>query len=195
MRVQEVKLYTFNELSEDAKQLAIRNYRNNNQETFMDFFTEDAIQQIQEAGFRAPIKLAYSFSYSQGDGLSFSCDYFDSNVLHDIFKDVLGSVFKDKTIEFLINNSEFRLRGNNGRYAYASASDIDFDIDSRLEYRHNVQGLFQRVQLRLIDIYIGLCRKLEHQGYNEIEYQSSDEYISEELIANEYEFTADGLIF
>ena len=193
MRVQEVKLYTFNELSEDSKQLAIRNYRNNNQETFMDFFTDDAIEQIHEAGFKGDIKLAYSFSYSQGDGLSFSCDYFDSKVLHGLFQDVLGSVFKDKTIEFLINNSEFRLKGNTGQYAFALASQIEFS--SCLDYRRNIDILFLQVERRIMEIYVHLCHKLERQGYNEIEHQSSDEYISDNLISNECEFTADGLIF
>ena len=44
----------------------------------------------------------------------------------------------------------------------------------------------------LEDIYMELCAKLEKQGYNEIEHKSSDEYITEEIEANEYEFTEDG---
>jgi len=197
MRVQEIKLYTFSELSDNAKRTAVDNYRDKNQETFMDFYCDDAIEQIQEAGFGGNIKLSYSFSYSQGDGLSFKCDYFDSKVLHKIFADVLGSVFKDKTIEFLINNSEFRLKGNSGRYSFALASDVcfDFNYNSYGHYRDNVDNLFLEVERRLMEIYLNLCKKLERQGYNEIEHQSSYDYISEELIFNDYEFTEDGILF
>jgi hypothetical protein len=37
-----------------------------------------------------------------------------------------------------------------------------------------------------------MCDILEKQGYDEIDYYYSDEYIDEIIICNEYEFYADG---
>ena len=76
MRTIRTKVYNFEELSQEAKQVAIERYRNNTTEVFLDMFQEGCIEAIEEAGFSGDIKLQYDLGYSQGDGLSFSCDYF-----------------------------------------------------------------------------------------------------------------------
>ena len=51
-----------------------------------------------------------------------------------------------------------------------------------------------KVENLLRDLYVTLCKQLEKAGYEEIEYQQSDEAIRETLIENQYEFLSNGKI-
>lgn len=185
-----IKIYNFNELSQEAKDTAINNFRGEG-EVFLDFFNDDCIQIINERGFKGNIKLQYSLSNCQGDGLSFGCDYFDSQKLHEIFKEVLGSG-KDKTIEILMNNyAYFTLDGNNSRYCYAHKNDLEYIFDDNIN-APNIEEVVGKVEAKLVEIYLNLCKELEKMGYDEIDYQYSDEYIITELIEREYEFLENG---
>ena len=42
------------------------------------------------------------------------------------------------------------------------------------------------------NIYVPLCLRAEKRGYEEIEYESSEEYFKEECEANEWEFLENG---
>ena len=190
MKTIEIELYKFIELSENAKNLAIENERN--KEIEFDWFSDFCHEQISENGFKGNIKLQYSLSYSQGDGLSFSCDYFDN--LNALFIEILGTE-KQKTIDTILNNISFKCDGNNGRYCYASKNDISLELD---DYKGNnclIHEIVSKVESKLKDLYIDLCNQLEKQGYDDIDYQYSDEYITETLTENDYYFTIDGKIY
>ena len=192
MRTVRTKIYQFNELNDKAKQVAIENFRDNQQEIFLDFFNEYCLEQIEEAGFKGKVSLNYSLSYSQGDGLSFNAEYFDK--LNDIFKEVLGEA-KQKSIDAIINESSFTLKSTNNYYCYASKNDLDFTLENYSREYKNIDLVIGKVREKLEDLYINLCKDLENKGYSEIEYQNSDEYITEEIINNKYEFTENGNLF
>lgn len=184
-----IQVYNFNELSQCGKETAINNFKDRH-EINLDFFNDECVQIINERGFKGNIKLQYSLSNSQGDGLSFGCEWFDSQKLHEIFVEVLGTG-KDKTIETILNNSYFKLNGNNGRYCYADIDDLEYIFDDNIS-APNIEEVVGKVEAKLVEIYLYLCCELENIGYNEIEYQYSDEYISELLEVNEYEFLENG---
>lgn len=187
-----VEIYSFTELSDKAKNTAIEKHKENS-EIFLDFFNDDCIETIKESGFRGNIKLQYSLSCSQGDGLSFSCDYFDN--LNVLFIEVLGTE-KQKTIDCIINNISFKCDGNNGHYCYASKNDISLELGNYyVKSSTNLDDIILKVESKLKDLYIDLCKQLEKQGYDEIEYQYSDEYIISELIENDYYFKENGQIY
>jgi hypothetical protein len=186
-----IQIYNFNELSQTAKDTAINNFKDRH-EIHLDFFNDDCIQIINERGFKGNIKLQYSLSNCQGDGLSFGCDYFDSEKLHEIFREVLGSG-KDKTIETILNNSYFKVKGISGRYCYAHENDLEYTFDDNIS-APNIEEVVGKVKEKLVEIYLNLCSELEKIGYDEIEYQYSDEYIANELIELEYNFTEYGKI-
>ena len=192
MRTIRTKVYQFNELNDEAKQVAIENYRNNHYDVELDGFIEGAKERIEEAGFKGNSSLSYSLGYSQGDGLSFSCDYFDK--LNEVFIEILGEG-KQKSIDCIINDLAFSLEGNNGRYYFASKSDLNLTLENYNKDYENIESVVSKIRENLENLYIKLCQDLEKQGYSEIEYQNSDEYITETLIANEYEFTKEGNIF
>lgn len=192
MKTIRIKLYKFEELTADAQQNAIEKFRETS-EVFLDFFQDSAKEQIEKAGFYDNIELGYSLSYSQGDGLCFSCQRINSEVLKPLFAEILGEG-KDKTISLIIDNCYFTCTGNKGRYSYASRNDIEYIFDSGITVP-NIEEVVSKVETKIADLYTSLCKDLENQGYAEIEYQQSDEAIKETILANDYDFTKDGKLY
>ena len=194
MKTIEITLYKFNELSKDAQQNAISNYRANQWANGdnLYFFSENCTEVLKDMGFINPT-VQYSLSSSQGDGLSFSSDGYSK--LRDIVLGVLGA-HHPKIADFITNNISLTIKGNTGNYCYASRTDIDVELGF---YGNNetplINDAISMVQERLTDIYMDACKELEKDGYDEIEYEDSDEFISESLIANEYHFTEDGELY
>jgi len=195
MRTIRTKIYTFDELSDEAKEVAIEQYRNV-QEYYSDFFNDDAVEQIDKAGFSGDVKLQYSLSYCQGEGLSFSCNRIEERVLLSFFAEILGEG-KEKTAKIIIDNCSFVNTGNDGRYCYASKNDIEFilEIYGTNYDKTNIENIVKKVETKIQNLYINLCKDLEKQGYEDIEYQCSDEGITETLIANDYEFLSNGKMY
>lgn len=194
MRTVRTKIYKFEELTKEAQQKAIENYRNDDF-IHLDMFNDDAAEKIIEAGFYDDVKIQYSFSYSQGDGLSFEAKRIESKILLQMFAEILGTD-KEKTAKVIIENCSFKCTGNTGNhYCYASRNDVYFEFDDYSANKPNIHELVSKVETKLKDLYMSICAELEKQGYAEIEYQRSDEYITEKIIANDYEFTKDGNIF
>ena len=193
MRTIRTKVYTFNELSQEAKEIAIENYRDK-MDVYLDCFNDDAVEQIEKAGFYDDVKLQYSLSYSQGDGLSFSCSRIEERVLLSFFAEVLGKG-KEKTAKVIIENCSFVNTGNDGRHCFASKNDIEFILESYKNDYNNINNIVKKVETKIENLYMELCEDLEKQGYSDIEYQYSDEAITETLIANEYEFLANGKMY
>jgi hypothetical protein len=191
MRTIETEAYTFDELSDDIKQEVIKNFREDKYLDFnIDYFVEDCIYQLEELGFVKP-EIQYSLGYCQGDGLSFEADAYKK--LKELYLQELGKG-KERTAQLLADNSTFICTGNKGRYCFASTSDIDLYIENYSTgiNTDNINDVVHIVRGVLEDLYIDICNNLEKQGYDEIEYQLSDECIIEDIQCNEYEFTKIG---
>jgi len=195
MRVIETRAYKFNELSKEAKDKAIEEHREWEwaHGEYLHFFTEDCEEHAKELGF-TDCKFQYSLSCSQGDGLSFSAENYEG--LEKLFLNELGKG-KGNTAKILAENCTVEIKGNNGRYCYASENDVELYIENYTSSINctnidNIEDVVSGVESELKTIYMDLCRKLEKQGYDEIDYQNSDECISETIESNEYEFTEDG---
>lgn len=197
MRTIETKVFTFDELSDDAKQTAIEQIRNQENSIDLYSFKEQCEDIIANNGFTGGIELQYSLSYSQGDGLSFSCDRYD--FLEDIFLELLGKG-KERTAKTLAENTTFVCKSNNNRYCFASKSDIDMYLENwtssiNTTDTDNIDKVITAALEVVQNKYLKLCKELEDAGYDEIEYQDSDEFIIETIEANEYEFTEEGKMF
>jgi hypothetical protein len=198
MKTIEIKLYKFEELSKEAQQTAIEKHRDSNNEFSdrADFISEDCNEQIKNAGFENP-KVIFSLNYCQGDGLSFSADSY--NKLEELFIKHLGKG-KEKTAKLLVENCEIKITSNNGHHCYASKSDIDLSLDAygssiNVTDTDRIDKVVGAVLEDLEDIYMNLCKELEKNGYEHIEYENSDEFIKEEIEGNEYDFTEDGKMY
>lgn len=193
MKTIEINLYKFDELSEEAKQTAIEKWRESNYETgeVLHFFYENSVEFLKEKGFKNPV-LKYSLSSSQGDGFSFRAD--DYEFLHDLVLEAVGT-HHPYIAAWLSDHLIVHIRGNQGRYTYASESDIELELDYYADFHENVDGIILKVERAVKDIYMELCKQLEREGYEQIEYENSDEYIIEAIEANDYDFTEEGELY
>jgi len=185
------KIYKFDELTNDAKQVAIEWYKTilNNDSDILYFFADECKEVAKDSGFN-DITVCYSLSYCQGDGLSFKCEDLDvERMINEAIPNVKKSV-----LNAIKNNIVWKIKGNNGRYAFASKSDVDFWLDANKDYP-NIENAVATVRTYIEDTYMALCKELEKNGYDEIDYRYTDESIIDTILANEYEFTADGRRF
>lgn len=187
MRTKRIKLYKFEELSAEAQQNAIENYQKFAYERLdLDFFAEDAEEYLSTVGFNNA-KLRYSLAHCQGDGLSFKADI-DLSYFLDLFAPSLTPYRKAVLLYYLTSSCE----ANTGRYAYAHRNDIDINLETWVREYKNLKEFTEKLETFVSNCYIDECKKLERQGYDEIEYQQSEEFAKESILANEYEFLSDG---
>ena len=198
METVQINLYTFEELNEDAKIKAIKMQIENNWEfLYLDFLVDEFKEEAENLGFVNP-KFQYSLSNSQGDGLSFSFDYFASEKLYSLIQQVTG-----KNASWIIDpiyNCIYSTRGkgNTGYYCYAHEDQIDIRVDlgnyRTWNFYTNVNDVLNEIEAQIITLYMETCYKFEKQAYDEIEYQTGEEFAKETLI-NGMQFLKDGTIY
>lgn len=184
MKVIETIVYDFDELSDDAKQKAIDNWYSSEEYPFL---CDDILEFINgKDEYFSGVKLAYSLSYSQGDGLSFSGEFDFDKWIDDkyTYKQSVKRVLKEYVYRVLS-------KANRGHYSYCSRSDIDFELNTYKSYE-NIDLLVDEIISDIQDYYIDLCNSAEKYGYDEIEYRMTFDEFSEICESNGYTFTNDG---
>ena len=185
MRTEEVKVYKFNELSEEAKEKAIQK----GGEYILDYewdyewwdcSFEGFNEELQEVGMTCK---TFNFDFDRGRYIEMInpeiTDY------KKFLTSVLGTkrILAEELIGGFIKNIEISIE-KNGEIVI---EDNDYDMDNGKPiptYDELNLELTEYVQNRL-DEFLNRLQK-------EYEYMYSEEYISELLIDNEYEFTENG---
>lgn len=180
-----ITLYQLSELSDSAKDRAISDWRNATDYVELSFFNDECVDNAKEAGFDNA-KVQYSLGYCQGDGVSFSAEI-------DVKKFILLARpnMSHARAQIIASNCQYVSTGNSGRYCFAHKNDVDLYLDSN-KNMPNIEAVVSDALSIIEDAYMDLCRDFEKDGYAEIENQNSDEYITDTLEANNYEFTEDG---
>lgn len=198
MNIVETKTFKFDELSPEAQQVAIDQYRNDEFYPFddwYDFIKSDFHEILELIGFYN-IDSCFSGFYSQGDGASFTADYTykkgclnaiknyapNDKELYSIVKSIVSHQ-KDNgyKLECIITHS-------GSMYIHSSTMCFDWSKgnDSCFEWKNNsVEDEIEQLFKDLADWYYS---KL----YNEYEYLMSDECIIENIESNEYDFLESG---
>jgi hypothetical protein len=217
MKTISINLYSFNELSEEAKQKAVKNAP-----VFTDFIYDEAYETVKKA-----CKL-FGISEGLNSWLDFSSNGIDENILNlrglrlrkwilNNFWDTLykrkfyDSIGDNKIIKhpcikvykFDINkgarvsSSNFyysRIQKTNDSVLTGVSYDNDFlnpiyeFIEWKLRPDYNT---YQDWESLLNDCFESLRLSIE----NEVQYRNSFEAIAEDLQANEYQFTEEGEIY
>ena len=205
----EYKVYNFSELSEEAKDTKkkrnidddIRPYE------FENIYTED----LRYLFNNSDLKLQFSLSYCQGDGLNIygKLDLMDvftairdtehSGDLFEQYKD-LFSEHEQKTIEAYMEvcGREVELPYNR-HYCYCIDDRVDFADDwiESLEYCRykNIQIDTIRKMEKLVGrMFENLSGTYEKYGYDYF-YNADDEVVNETCEANGWRFLEDGTFF
>lgn len=197
MRTVETKVYTFEELSDEAKQVALDRHREiNAHDGWWDPIYEGLTEKAKEAGFEVQ-DIYFSGFWSQGDGAMFTYKGFNDNILKGFVAQLqLSEEDKQLILSQGVVSGKGLHRGHYyhekscDHYVYLESNDPDFEYATDL-----IDGLDGAFENYVTEVYEDLCGQLYkdlEEYYNEL---TSDEYVGEMLIENEYEFTEDGKIF
>lgn len=163
----EFTVYTYDELSAEAKEKALEGERKFVNDTINDFLPDDLDYKLEELldankiKFDDSPKIYYSLNYSQGDGAMFE-----------------GKVYwRGYVVE---------IRQNGHYYHYNSKTFWNFT--SVKTGKDASDKAFKEFNA----LYVSICKDLAAYGYDCIDAALSDENLIENIKANDYEYFANG---
>ena len=166
MKEYTITRYSFEDLSPEAQEKALENWRHDLYLTLPDYLMEESMleelaREITGA-YDLPgaedLKIAYSLSYSQGDGVSFS-----------------GRVNKETAPGLSWPDSATYAEFNRGSHFYSHAYTVTpelFDAEDQ-EISDGIEEFRES--------YLKICRSLEKYGYKWIEDYTSEAHAREEI--------------
>ena len=213
--------HPYGELSEAAKARAREVWREKAWDSVdSELLTEQFAEVLEyEFGIEArthPVKYAkvtryepeieWSLSYCQGDGVSFKADVdIEKIVAHGVpgceyfspHAQKLAELWKAFQVLEAVADFELSLLSITIEPQHRHTHDVTsilWEADGAIaEQRDLVYAVSDAMRDELNALYSAACRRLEKLGYAEIEYHDSDEYLDDELTANDhYLFTEEG---
>lgn len=195
MRTASITVYSFNELSDKAKE-NVRNWHSECLAEWWDYTEDDFREVLKRMGFY-DVEPAFSLSYSQGDGASFTASFSHDKPCLEAVKDHAPVDEELARIAIAIDALPIGFHGRVARnYAFRECHEYSItaedcvieQVDNELEATDDLVNDFAT-------IVRDLCCWYFKQLQGELEYQTSDEAIVENCELNGYEFTADGRLF
>jgi hypothetical protein len=202
------KVFKFNELTEDAKQNAIEQYRNNGYD--YSHYSEEIIESVKAMAdiFNLKFGREYSdirYSHLEDTILQLSgvrlYKYLINNYYHHLFtpkylkcidrvlrcKQFICKVNKGQKGEYTMLYS--KLEKDNCCVLTGVCYDNDvlqpiYDFIARPDYRTTFEDIINNIESAITDCF-----------NNIEEWVNSSEFIADEIVNNDYEFTADGRRF
>lgn len=184
----------FKRLSKAAKERAI--------EWMRDCISEDDIQLqdtfdnvLTEAGFPG-MDIMWSLGWRQGDGVAFkgSIDM-DELAKHD--EHIVEQLAKGMLLG--VNPDDWEWSGaitHHGHYTHWNSMDVELDFalmwEEETEHAKTLSEIARDIRDYIAEKIKGLSRKMERIGYDEIEYQASDEHCVECIEAHDFRFSREG---
>lgn len=205
----EYKVYNFSELSEDAKEKAKQWYLDDDfrPQEFENIYTED----LHYLFNNSDLKMQFSLSYCQGDGLNIYgkldlTDVFaairDTDHSGEQFKQYkdLFSEHEQKTIEAYMEacGREIELPYNR-HYCYCVDDRVDFadewiEILEYCRYKNIQIDTIRKMEKLVGMMFENLSATYEKYGYDYF-YNADDEIVNEACEANGWRFLEDGTFF
>ena len=160
--IKNYELYTYDELSPEAKEKALEDYRNGNEYYFLSEDLEYKLQELLKDNkiTSDDAKVYYSLSWNQGDGAMFE-----------------GNCFWKSYI--------IKIKQSGHYYNYNSKTYTITSVKTGKEASDTVYQDFEK-------IYLDICSELEKAGYAYIEYEDSEEAFKESAESNEWTFLSSG---
>jgi len=189
MRQHTITVYDFDELSPKAKERAIERFRRRMYENpiYDDLLTEDFTYKLRELGLPDE-NIRWRLSSSQGDGVAF---YGEFDLIEYLKKNkLLGDVdIRREELEDVY--AVIRKSQNNPMYNHYSTMIVDLDaggVDLTPHEEEELEKLEEEIQSNVESV----SHELKSYGYAHFDHINSDEFVSEEMRANEYEFDENG---
>lgn len=187
MRTIRTKVYKFNELKEQAKQIAIEEHRDINVDfDWYEPMFEGFKEQLKEVGFY-DVDIFFSGFYDQGDGASFDGKINPLKFAETEIEKRVARLIDSGLLEgFTIEKTSFA-----NHYSHEKTRYIDVWRDDRQNIDKILVSLCEKIEAKRLE----LSKQIYNDLYKAYEELQSYEFISETLIANEYEFLKDGTKF
>jgi hypothetical protein len=188
MKTIKINLYKFEELSNKAKQNSIKSHQDINVDCeWWDFIFEDWTSKLEALGYNKSEIMFNGFG-SQGDGASFTTDSIDLWTFIKAHK----LINKYKSLKKWIDLEEVTCGivriDNHYFHAYSVTADMEATFDS-LEAKGS---LLTQLEAEINEQTIKHAKELYKELNDSYDYLTSDEQISETLIANDYYFLKEG---
>lgn len=190
----EYKIFTYNQLSEEAKEKAKQWYLDS-QDPYT--FTHDLIADLEmKTGF-SNLRPYYSLNYCQGDGLCLA-GYIDFEEIQGDIKKIFYKDFNISDYKALSELKEYSQIDFNHTGHYYNKYSVDIDIYIHGNHSEKMYGLMEKTANKLLKNikkwYINTCDEYENQGYSFF-YDIEDGDLREYFDCMEYEFYEDGTLF
>lgn len=208
----EIKVYKFEELSDTAKEKVRISFTED--EIYSIIFQEDIAECLKNNYPNSNLNVEYSLCCCQGDGLNIygTLDRVDAL---EIFKNpkikfkglkIKPSEKEIKRMKFYLDYmEEIQLQANQRRYSYSykfrQIEDVEYEVEEivcNLQCHYNLRQVDAKLISTCLEViyrhFQELDRELENKGYNFL-YEFSDGRIKEECDANDWEYTANGVLY
>lgn len=202
MTTKTVNLFTFNELSDSAKEKARAWWRegSNDDSFWSECVIDEAKEQAKNMGLEID-NIYFSGFYHQGSGACFTgtwhaCDvkagetakdWGDSPATKEIRR--IAAEFEETAKNF--PNASFSVK-HSGHYSHEFCTTFNVSLGEDEDNGSISQEEWSRAEGDLIETARDYMRWIYKQLEKEYEYQNSDEVIDELLESNEYTFREDG---
>lgn len=213
MRIKEIKLYQFNELSEKAKEKARDWWREASaDDNWYESTIDDCIEILKHLGYD-DVKIAFSGFWSQGDGASFTGWWRARDVEslekikesyppHKSNKELLEIAEEICSIAKQYPATRVEIKKGPGSNFYCHENTVSFenyDEEECFTQEQNIDGADVPVvdttsEANFAELSRDLMRWIYKQLEKNYEWQNADEQVDEAIEANGYEFTEDGVI-
>lgn len=195
MRTITKDVYTFSELSDKAKEKAISEYRDINVTHEWWSFVYDDAKHIGKLMGLSDMDISFNGFCSQGDGASFTASFKHKA---GMTKAVKAYASKDndllaiaKMISKAHKTAFYKVGGNistSGRYCHSNTMFIGDIYHSELDYDYS----FETIEADLLEAFRYFADWIYKKLGEAYDYLTSDEVITQTIVANEYEFDIDG---
>jgi hypothetical protein len=197
MRVIETKVYTFEELSQEAKEKAIENNRHINVE-YLEWYHDvyDTFKEKYSSLFEIT-NMYFSGFWTQGDGAMFEYDGINDKLIDEFIEQLQLTPLGKKQVKELVYFSGYGKQSGLNYHERSCNHKLYVELNGYSSYKYsNIHKFLIELQLDfeafIEERYIELAKELFQSLYDEYEWHTSDESIRERLIEGEYEFTESG---
>ncbi len=177
MKTKTIKLYQFDELSEEQKAKVIEKHQDiNTFDGWSDWLLEDEKDKLSRQGFKNA-KIYYSGFWSQGDGASFSADV----DLEQFLKGRRIATKYAKALKLYQDSGDNVVIDQGGHYCHEYTMSINSD------------NLSDELEAFILEEAREQARSVYQALRSTYESLTSDEEIADTLRANEYYFNSENL--
>lgn len=201
MRTETIKIYNFEELSDEAQKKAVEDVQND--ECYLNYSWWDSVYEWFKDKYGEifnDMELSFSGFHSQGDGASFTYSGFDRDKVLKLWLD--SEEFSQIRRKFYEEYLDIYPVGRRNEHIYVHEYSVTHNIHFDLTHNNSVSGAYNVMdfvselecdfEYWFVNYYKSICQELYRTLENDYDYLMSYEAVEEHCIANDYEYLENG---